>query len=154
MRANTMIGLVLVTALIIGSVMMYASVDLISSTHPDPYYYDTTYSVTGDHMGEKVTGEAVCETVYENGSFHNYSMSVITTADGTVTFSDQFTVIFQDDMPRFFEPMGSSISGITDTTSYEQMADGRHITLDISDHCHIIGFTLSYEGWDLVATSS
>ena len=76
-------AIMIVLALLLGSLMIYATADLMGSMNPDPHSHRDSYDVVGTIDGDDVPGRATCTPVRENGAFYNYDFkTIMETEDG------------------------------------------------------------------------
>lgn len=138
MKPGVFAAVGVVCALMIGAFMLYATADLMSELNPDPYDHHVEYAVLGEYEGNPLSGTAVCDTLRENGAFHNYRFSIDAADSEGNPFSQSFTVIFgPDGSPSFF---------IESNGEYIQESDGQTIRITVGELCKVTGFGLESEG--------
>ncbi len=142
MRPYTVVAVAAVLALMAGVMAVAATSSLLSGSHPDPYEHDSAYAVTGDVGGEAVSCTAVCTTVHENGSFHNYLFRVDLPGG-----AEEFLVIFEPDgRPSCLDYAGKKTYGGTEADVYSGTVSGTGYTVAVAEYCTILEFSTSHGG--------
>ncbi len=132
-------AIMIVLALLLGSLMIYATADLMGSMNPDPHSHRDSYDVVGTIDGDDVPGRATCTPVRENGAFYNYDFkTIMETEDGDREHS--FFLIFDSDEKPFNYTHISDGPG--NTRTYQTTDDGVLITITVSDNCLVESFTI------------
>ena len=139
MKIGNFSAVMIVLALLLGSIMLYATSDLMESMNPDPHSHRDIYDVTGTYGDDDVSGTAMCTPVRENGAFYNYDFkTIMETEDGDREHS--FFLIFDSDEKPFNYTHISDGPGNTKT--YQTTDDGVLITITVSDNCLVESFTI------------
>lgn len=138
MNRNNLIAVMIVLALLLGAVMLYASADLMGSMNPDPHSHRDSYSVTGSLEGEGISGTAICTPVRENGAFYNYDFRIDAGAEITLSFF----LIFNSDEEPF------NCIQISDDT-YRIIENGYRITFTTAENCLVEWFSMSSDSVEL-----
>jgi len=138
MKPGMIAAIGVAAALMIGAFMLYATADLMSEMNPDPYDHYVEYVVIGEYEGNPLSGTAVCDTLRENGAFHNYRFNIDAADSEGNPVSQSFTVIFgPDGTPDFF---------IESDGEYIQEFDGQVTRISVGEMCKVTGFSLESEG--------
>ncbi len=150
MKMNNITAAMLVLALLLGAVMLYASADLMGTMNPDPHSHRDNYSVNGTVDGSAVTGDAVCTPVRENGSFYNYDFK-IAVEDGNGKHDYSFFLIFDSEERPFNYHLISS-DDTTGTKTYETTENGVVITIEVSENCLVKSFKMTSDSIEIVGS--
>jgi hypothetical protein len=138
MNRNNISAVMIVLALLVGALMLYASADLMGTMNPDPHHHRDVYMVGGTVGGEEMSGDATCTPVRENGSFYDYDFRIsVGGTDGTHDFS--FLLIFDSDE----EPFDCKLVSDGETRVFQTSQNGYDITFEVSDNCLVHSFKLT-----------
>ena len=139
---NTAVAILAVGALILGAFMAYSAADFMQSQYTDPHDFTNTYAVSGTEHSEPVTGIAECSPIHENGSFYNYSYSILLSNGQEL----EFILIFEPSETPFDYDLISEGDGIREYVSKDGI-----ISISVGEYCRVSSFSYDDGVYSLIA---
>lgn len=155
MKPATIVSIVAVVALMVGTLALYATGALLDDGNPDPHDYEMDYTVTGEYQSQACTGTASIDRLHENESFYNYLISVkVTLADASIK-ECSFVVIFDEREKPFHMSFSETEEHAGEMCiRYAGNLDGKDVSILVGDNCRIYSFAYDDGTWDIQGNDS